>query len=128
MKRIDWEQELKALIYGIGEHEILNASDGTTAAHRTLFHRNQRFHVESRYFNGKHHVMVSLRSLGKITTFQFTERKPVFVCGQSGAFEPTTLRLRYKQLERAVLRHYTEENAEDILSRKLDSKNAGFLW
>lgn len=127
MKRIDWEHELKALIYAIGEHEILDASEGSKSVHRTLFHRKQRFHVESRYFNGKHHVMVSLRSLGKITTFQFTERRPVFICGKSAVFEHTELRTKYKLLERAVLRHYNETNAEDILSRKLDSKNAGFL-
>lgn len=131
MKRIDWEQELKALIYAIGEYEILEASEGSTSVRRTLFHRKQRFDIESRYFNGKHHVMISLRSLGKIMTFQFTEGRPVFICGKSCAFYCneflTDVRSKYKLLERAVKRHYNETNAENIFSCKLDSKNAGFL-
>lgn len=116
----DWNKELKALMYAICEHELLLCADGTTKATRSITHRGQRLVAEARYFKAKHRITLSIYSKGKAQHVEFTEGRPVFYMGRSAIFTDSNIRDLYKKVERLVLRHYCEEQAEAILSRKLD--------
>lgn len=125
MKR-DWQKEVKAILYAIGEFELLTCADGVTKATHSITHRKQRLVVEARYFKGKHRCAITVFAKGKFENIEYTEGKDVFWMGTPGTDASEWSRL-YKKLERLVLRHYAEYQAEDILSRKLSAAQYGWL-
>lgn len=117
----DWTGKLKALMYAICEHELFQCADGVTKATHSITHRGQRLVVEARYFKAKHRTALTVYSKGKMQTFEYTEGRPVFHMGHSALFTEANMRDLYKKVERLILRHYTEHQAEAILSRALDT-------
>lgn len=120
MKRIDWGHELKALIYAIGRHEIKLASEGTTTVRRTLIHRKQRFHIETRYYRSKQRVLITQQSSGIQRTWSFDEGRVVCADGTSVSFSSIPVKDHYMRVERLMSRHYSKDQVGSILAFKLD--------
>jgi hypothetical protein len=118
--RHDWEREIKATLYALGMFELDQCAEGTTKCTRTMVHRGQRMVVQARYFKHKLHLLLSIFVKGAVVHYSYTEGRPVMWFDKSIVFSGLDLRKLAKQLERLVLRHYATEQAEDILSRKLD--------
>ena len=117
--KYDWQLRLKALLAAIADRELWWANDGTTLVRKTMIHRRQRMTIEVKHYRTKD--TITLHVYGKANIhLVYHPWRPVMVHNVSLAFCGEDPKKFYTKIERLVLRHYANYQAEDILSKALD--------
>lgn len=121
--RYNYQAKLTAMMEGIIDHELNASKDGATAIRHSFAHRGWRCNLEIRKVRGIHRIRIQVMKSEKEnwTLYHIVGRAGVEQMLLGIKLPIDDYRKACQLLQRCIFRHYSEYNAEDIMSNMLDN-------